>query len=413
MATPAVPQGGREKPDSAERTMKLWIGLAGVFVVLFSGAILWVATQDSGAQTSLIPAGLKEQTAFPPLDQPQPKVQVVGEESFDFGQVEPHSKGKHIFQIKNVGEGPLVIKPGQTTCKCTFLGLDVTTIAPGETGDIPVEWTPEAENPKFAQSAQVFTNDRNHPQINFVVHGQVVKLVALSPASLYLPAIPSATEVAGDLTVFSPTAEEFKITKWSFADENTARFFEVRIEGADAGKLAELQAKSGYRIQVLVKPGLPLGRFQQTIRLESSIPNAAEVTAPVYGTISGHLSLYGDSSSWNEEAGILTLGTVNPAVGAHFDMLLRVRGPHQDIQVESVKVMPSKEVLTLKVLGEAEKARNGKSISIPLRIEVPKGAPAINCLGSGTGSIGQILIKTNHPETPELRLMVSFAVRGE
>lgn len=393
--------------------MKLWIGLATVFVLLFSGAILWVATQDSGAQTQLLAPVTGDPTAFLPEDQPQPKAEVIGEDTYDFGQVEPHSTGKHIFKIKNAGLGPLTIKAGQTTCKCTFLGLEVTKVAPGETAEIPIQWTPESENPKFAQSAQVFTNDRLRPQLNFVVHGQVVKLLALSPASIYLPAIPSATEVAGELLVYSPSANSFEISKHSFADENTARFFDAKIEPADTSKLAELQAKSGYRVLVVVKPGLPLGRFQQTIRLESNIPNASEVTAPVFGTVSGHLSLYGDSSSWNEEAGILTLGTVNPAVGAHFDMLLRVRGPHQEIQVESVSVRPSKDVLTLKVLGEAEKSRNGKSTSIPLRVEIPKGAPAINCLGSGTGTIGQILIKTNHPETPELRLMVSFAVRGE
>jgi hypothetical protein len=52
--------------------MKVWLGLATLFVLLFSGAIFWVATQDSGADAKYVPQLVNDPTAFLPEDQPQP-----------------------------------------------------------------------------------------------------------------------------------------------------------------------------------------------------------------------------------------------------------------------------------------------------------------------------------------------------
>lgn len=391
--------------------MKLWISLGAAVVLVFTAGILFATLQTRKAVEA---AARKEAEDMPPLvdeGKPQPKVEVVGGEVYDFGRCEPHNKGSHSFKLKNVGEADLHIKPGEPTCKCTISGVERTVIHPGETVDVAVEWKPVAEDPNFRQTAPIFTNDRDRKRVNLVVHGVVTKLLSLQPESLTLPGISSEVNASGKVLVYSPIAEDFEITGHTFSDADTAKFYEISFEPPTQVELDSVGAKSGHLATILIKPGLPLGRFQQTIRLKTDIPLTPEIELPVTGTVTGQLSLVGDD--WEEESGILTLGTLTPTQGAVRDLQLCVRGLHQDLKIEKLTVKPNTKVLTAEIVGEPTQSRNGKVTTFQLRIAVPKGAPPVNCLGWGNAGVGQVLVETTHPTTPKLRIMVKFAVREE
>lgn len=62
------------------------------------------------------------------------------EEEFNFGDIKEGDKVSHIFKISNTGENPLVIKSAIGSCGCTVPKYSNEPIAPGETGEINVEF---------------------------------------------------------------------------------------------------------------------------------------------------------------------------------------------------------------------------------------------------------------------------------
>jgi hypothetical protein len=61
---------------------------------------------------------------------------VVDQTEYDFGVMDPRTRGEHEFLVKNGGDAPLQLKEGSTTCKCTVAELPGAAVAPGEVGRV-------------------------------------------------------------------------------------------------------------------------------------------------------------------------------------------------------------------------------------------------------------------------------------
>ena len=64
---------------------------------------------------------------------PYPAVE-VGETEYDFGSMDSNATDSHEFIFRNVGDAPLTLEAGKTTCKCTLSDIGDGTILPGESG---------------------------------------------------------------------------------------------------------------------------------------------------------------------------------------------------------------------------------------------------------------------------------------
>ena len=62
------------------------------------------------------------------------------EEEYDFGQVKDGEIVRHNFTFTNNGENPLVIQRAKASCGCTVPTWTKEPVAPGETGEIAVEF---------------------------------------------------------------------------------------------------------------------------------------------------------------------------------------------------------------------------------------------------------------------------------
>ncbi|MCB0480727.1 MAG: DUF1573 domain-containing protein [Flavobacteriales bacterium] len=63
-------------------------------------------------------------------------------ESHDFGKIKQHSENVHVFKFKNTGTNPLIIQDAQGSCGCTVPEYPRSPIAPGESGEITVKYSP-------------------------------------------------------------------------------------------------------------------------------------------------------------------------------------------------------------------------------------------------------------------------------
>jgi Protein of unknown function (DUF1573) len=380
--------------------------------VLIAGALVGTAL---GIGSTWADFGRPPQLASPRPDQgfeidaqALPPKLVVDQTLHDFGVIDRGAKVSHAFRFTNVGKGMLRLKAGPTTCTaCTISSLSKSQVAPGETADVVVEYLPNAPKPDFKQIATVLTNDPEQPRVELNIRGNVSRRFLVLPDRLVMSNVSAKEPHTAEAKIFCFLSDEVKVVSHEFTGALTAPFFEVKTETIPKDELSKPNAKSGCRVLVTLKPGLPLGPFQQTIRLTiDDADEQSEMDLRIEGTVVSDLSIVGPG--WRRDTGILTIGSVDRAKGAVRKLSLLVRGAaRHDVTIEPVELDPPWLKVTL---GEPTEL-NESVIRIPLAIEIPPGRPPAIYLGTDQGKYGEIRLGVkNHPDVKEIRMRLKFVI---
>ncbi|HTM52511.1 MAG TPA: DUF1573 domain-containing protein [Pirellulales bacterium] len=334
----------------------------------------------------------------------------VDKSSHNFGAIERDVKVRHAFHVTNVGKATLNLKAGVTTCtKCTIAELKKTSLEPGESTDVLVEYSPSAGQPKFHQIAPILTNDPDQPRVEFFIHGTVTARFRVAPEDLILSRFSNTETKTAEIKIYALLADDVHLVGDDVTEADTAEYFKVESEPIPRDQITEADVKSGCRVTVTIKPGLPLGSIHQTIRLRLALgdsPQTSLVEIPVRGTVDAGISVVG--AGWDQDESRLTIGYVKSAKGAKRTLLVLVRGDHHaDVKITPAKVDPA----WMKVeVGEPSELRSGAVTQIPLTIEIPPGQPPVNHLGYDQGAYGEIVLDTTHAEVKKIRMYVKFIV---
>jgi hypothetical protein len=76
----------------------------------------------------------------------------------DFGTIQQESENKHIFTFTNTGNEPLVISNAKGSCGCTVPNYPREPIAPGESGEIEVVYSPGKQQNQQAKTVTITAN---------------------------------------------------------------------------------------------------------------------------------------------------------------------------------------------------------------------------------------------------------------
>ncbi|MBN2291692.1 MAG: DUF1573 domain-containing protein [Pirellulales bacterium] len=392
----------------------LFLTLLVAIVGIVAGFMLAKVQVDaSSARTSLSPEELSKQSAtVGPLAEKGkllPKA-VVDNEVFNFGTMDKSGRSSHDFVISNEGQAPLILIKGKTTCKCTMAKLDKESVMPGESTKINIEWTAREYSGPFEQVATIQTNDPRRPEIELKIKGMTTTMMQFLPDELVLGRVSAGHPASGKVRLLAHTKEPVEILGFECAELETAKYFEVGLTPLTAKELkGETNVKNGYSIDVALKPGLPQGAFQQTIRFKTSLATAKMVELPVKGLVGSDISILG--RGWNKDKGLLTLGLVDGAKGAQRTLRLVARGLHRKgLELKIAEVWP-KDSLVAK-LGKTTDINSGTASLTPLEIEIPKGSRPANHYASKQGRPGRIVLETNHAYVPKIVILVQFAIAG-
>ena len=121
-----------------------------------------------------LPVANADSSQLPKVECPEP--------DFNFGIMPPFVDGTHVFEIKNSGSGPLVLKNSGTSCNCTDSDFTAKVLAPGDKQGIPVSWNTDKSG-KFAQFLKVTTNSPETPELQLWVEGNVATILDASVGS--------------------------------------------------------------------------------------------------------------------------------------------------------------------------------------------------------------------------------------
>jgi hypothetical protein len=333
---------------------------------------------------------------------------VVERPEYDFGSLDIAARGMHEFVVWNVGDAPLELRAGETSCACILGEIPDKAVAPGDAAKVTVRFKPAKKPGAYRQTADVLTNDLTQPRITLAVTGHITVASRFVPSELIFSRIASTETGTAQSRLFWYGEKPAKIVEERWADAASSRHFAVAWSplGAEAIQ-AEPGARGGWLATVTVKPGLALGAFTQELLVENENWPATRAL-PIRGTIGGDIVVMG--RGWDAETGILTLGQVPRSTGATRRLFLVIRGAsNADTAFRIASVAPK----TLQArLGERQGMSRDWVARIPLEIEVPANSPSGNYLGSRQGARGEIVLEMTHARASQLTIFVSYAIEG-
>lgn len=88
-----------------------------------------------------------------------PKTEIsFAETEYDFGKVKQESENKHVFKFTNTGAEPLLISNAVGSCGCTVPNYPKEPIAPGESGEIEVVYSPGKQMNQQSKTVTITAN---------------------------------------------------------------------------------------------------------------------------------------------------------------------------------------------------------------------------------------------------------------
>jgi hypothetical protein len=367
--------------------MLRWIILAVVVVVLTAATTLVVQYLPEPA-TGAASAPVVERTG------PQPQIEVVGETPYDFGTLSQQTNGTHSWDIKNTGEGDLEIWNDHVTCSCTSSTLkpahdgqppEHVTIKPGETKRVDVNWNTKTFEGKYNQAVTVGTNDPKHPTIDLGVKGTVTPpVLVFPPEAISFPTLSSEEVTRTKIAVYSPSRPELKLTKVTTSRPDLILAKTVPLT-PDESK--QLKTTAGYQVAIDIKPGMPLGRFNEELIIQTDHPARPELKVSIVGNVTGPISVVPDR---------VRMPRVASLQGASGEVTLLVRGG----QETHFRVAHKPEKIEVAIAHEDTPTIKGR---YRMTVKVPPGTSA--------GMIDDsVILKTDHPKATEVKIPISIYV---
>lgn len=340
----------------------------------------------------------------------------IDEIDHNFGSMAVHEKRSHVFVLRNVGEAPVELEKGRSTCKCTLSELGKTVVAPGESTEIKLEWVPEQADEAFSQSAMIHvTNDPDRPVIRLSIYGKVSAILHVLPIESWL--LGEITEgrpasVTGYL--YSEVLKEFKLLK----AEPSSDTLSVEYRPMNAEELDRQTASFGYAITCTLARDVPLGPYMTKVSLYTDVlvPNEdssklefSESDGKVFGITvggmrTGPIKVMGPG--WNAETMSLAMGTFDAAAGTRKQLSMYVAQMGADEKFEVTKVDSDFDFIKVTCEERPALASDNRKF-VTLTVEILPG-PALDRSGENPA---KVVLHTNHPKAPQIPIKVRFVSR--
>lgn len=214
---------------------------------------------------------------FPVLLLAQPKIEIVGGDSYDWGTVKPTQDPlKAKVKIKNVGNEVLKITEVKPGCGCTTAPLDKNELKPGEEATLDVTLRIAGYSGNVVKSIRIASNDPNNPSKYLYLKANVFHPISVTPTSYFaFNEMTVGQEATAKVTLKNNTNESIIISDVQVAPENL---------NVNLPKKLTLKAGESYEIVAKVVPDKK-GYFNCTIKMKTSNPDQKEIVIPGYGNV--------------------------------------------------------------------------------------------------------------------------------
>ncbi|PQO30867.1 DUF1573 domain-containing protein [Blastopirellula marina] len=373
------------------------LALLGVWWVIPTDAV--PATASAASSREIESSAAKSEPKSPTDSQPKttepekhPKVEVDRTE-FNFGTMERFESSTHTFTIRNVGDAPLQLEVGPSSCSCTLAGLEESGVQPGEETHIKLEWTLKFKEGPFRQTATILTNDPDRPEILFAVEGFTQEAVKFTPSTLVFSEIPVGSRQTRAVEI-APSA--FAIGDVTLEDPSSVHPLAVTLTPPS-------EDQETYRLDVTVPEEMPRGHFRRSLNVlvapQDSAKKTVRRTLIIEGNVTGGFVVMSPNM---RQDGIYDVPPISEAGEQEFGAIIRVRDFEKNLKIKSITCKPDFITATL----EPQSDTNVKGL-YKLRMTVAADAP--NGVYRGTGG-GNVVIELDHPRIERIQFNLECAI---
>jgi hypothetical protein len=365
--------------------MLRWIILAAVVVVLTGvAAVVSEYAPNADSQPSF---------AVDAAVGPKPKVEVPAPLLYDFGSMAQLSEGTHSWDFKNIGDADLELWMESSTCSCTIAKLSSkegeekkkVVVKPQDSTKIELQWQTKMFSDAYSKGATIGTNDPGRRSVSLNVKGRVYPPVVIFPNEMMtFNAVSNEEPHQAKIAVFAVDRPDLKIKKVS---TSRPEFLVPQVKPLSPEDCKQLKVQAGLQVTVEMKPGMPLGRFQDELVIETDHPLKSDVKITIAGNTTGPISVIPDR---------VRIQSVSRRLGASRDLTILVRAG----KPTTFTVSYHPEKVKVEITPDDTPTQKGR---YKMSVIVPPGTAA--------GQIEDLIVlKTDHPKAGEIKIPVSILV---
>lgn len=115
----------------------------------------------------------------------QPKIEIVGGDSFNFGELYKGEKVERKVTIKNAGKETLLIERVHASCGCTAALLADKNVAPGKTTALSISFDSKNFSGEQRKNVFVYSNDPSASAKEITFTAKVIQVIEATPPYFY------------------------------------------------------------------------------------------------------------------------------------------------------------------------------------------------------------------------------------
>lgn len=304
-----------------------------------------------------------------------------------FGNIPDTAPVTHVFKFTNKTDKRVTIQSATGSCGCTVPELKKKVFEPGESGDMTVTFNPQhRKGPQPKQITVIYAEPANTPNTMLKIDSNVQPLLIIDPMKTYLMDVDSKIGKATELTVSGRKAD-FKVLSVESRNPNvTVTVGEKREVPIDGQNFQQ------YPISVVVKPGAPIGELQSELIIRTN-----EETSPTQNYV-------------------FVADVVGELKATPTKLSLRAYTPN--IPFANVVTLEARSGKEFKITAVDVAGRDDMQLVADFEPNNLTGKPAYTIRLNGvtpdfTGPVsGEIIVHTDLPDNPEIRLPFTTSIRG-
>ncbi len=205
----------------------------------------------------------------------QPKIQIVGGNKFDFGDVYRGKIMERTVVVRNTGREMLELGQVNVSCGCTGTVVSNNSIPPGKTGEIKITFNSTNFSGKIHKSVTINSNAADAPQTTIEFEGNVIQELAVTPQQFWFQNAEVGRASYAKISITNNSTEPISLTSY----ESRCQGFTLILPkhpvkpGETVELTAELKAKSATQV------------LNDGVSIKTSSKNEPNVFVRIFGAV--------------------------------------------------------------------------------------------------------------------------------
>lgn len=210
----------------------------------------------------------------------QPKMEIVGGDTYDWGRVPP-GKLTTVVQVKNVGDQDLKISEVRPACGCTAAPIDKNLLPPGDIGKISITLDVNSRSGPVEKTVTISSNDSTMPARILHLKADVHRAITCTPMQYMLvtDAKVGVESPASAVTIKNTSDAPFTLQKPELTGDGN---FSARYN-LTAAKV--LKPGDEFELKAFITPKDETS-LRGTIRVNTTNSETPSIDIPVNGSMS-------------------------------------------------------------------------------------------------------------------------------